>query len=266
MHADALVRAVAERLMGVAQPSEWARELSHEELVFGDDDRRFDNARFDDARFAKKNFAKQERAGWTARERAMWKLRVQADGAEKASEHMRKFFHRKNGTEAATATNSANTHGPAALVPVPRGGGAGAFAVVVVVEGMQKWSDVSFGVGHAMVKEGKVFGDADGTCGLFQRADLESRRGARTKGFGRRADRDDKELGPPIRQGSRLALHLSARGAAGMRTARFFVDGSEGAVFVDIKDDGGSSDWVAGVTLNHGASVRIVPPEPKELR
>ena len=120
---DALVQAVAERVMGVAQPSEWARELSHEDVGFGDDDRRFDNARFDDARFVKKNFAKQERAGWTARERAMWKLRVQADGAEKASEHMRKFFHRKNGTEAATATNSANTHGPAALVPVPRGGG-----------------------------------------------------------------------------------------------------------------------------------------------
>ena len=79
------------------------------------------------------------------------------------------------------------------------------------------------------------------------------------------SDRDDK-LGPPIVQGSRLALHLSARSAKGTRTARFLVDGSEAAVFADIEDDGGASDWVAGVTLNAGASVRIVPPEPKELR
>ena len=42
VHVDALVRAVAERVMGVAQPSEWARELSHEELIFGDDDGKYD--------------------------------------------------------------------------------------------------------------------------------------------------------------------------------------------------------------------------------
>ena len=39
----------------------------------------------------------------------------------------------------------------------------------------------------------------------------------------------------------RLALNLSARGVDGTRTARFFRDGLEVAVFVDIKDDGSDS-------------------------
>ena len=97
------------------------------------------------------------------------------------------------------------------------------------------------------------------------KSDDESRRWAATEGFGRRADRDDTKLGRPIVQGSRLALHLSPRGAEGTRTARFFVDGSEVAVFAGIEDDGGSSDWVAGVTLSEGARVRIVPAEAEEL-
>ena len=81
----------------------------------------------------------------------------------------------------------------------------------------------------------------------------------------RRADRVDDKLGRPIVQGSRLALHLSPRGAEGRRTARFFVDKEEVAVFVDIEDDGGGSDWVAGVTLSPKARVRLVPAEGQEL-
>ena len=67
------------------------------------------------------------------------------------------------------------------------------------------------------------------------------------------------ELEPEIRQGSRLALNLSGRELDGTRTARFFVDGAECAVFAGIEDDGGDSDWVAGVTLSSGARVKIVP-------
>ena len=84
--------------------------------------------------------------------------------------------------------------------------------------------------------------------------------------FGRRADRDGEELGRPIVQGSRLALHLSPRGADGRRTARFFVDKQQVAVFAGIDDDGGSSDWVAGVTLSNNARVRLVPAEGVELQ
>ena len=130
---------------------------------------------------------------------------------------------------------------------VGRGGGAGGCALAAVVEALPKSGGyVSFGVGRAMPKEGGRFGWNDGTCGLRQDRYDESLRRAGTTGFGRRADRDDDKLGPEIVQGSRLALHLSPRGAEGTRTARFFVDKEEVAVFVDIEDDGGSSDWVAG--------------------
>lgn len=70
---------------------------------------------------------------------------------------------------------------------------------------------------------------------------------------------------PPIRPGSRLALLLSARSAEGMRTARFFVDGTEAAVVV-VDDDGGDSDWVAGVMLPASAIVRIVHAEGEEIK
>eukprot|EP01045_Picozoa_sp_COSAG04_P035262 COSAG04_NODE_8060_length_1028_cov_1.826695_1_plen_166_part_01 len=145
------------------------------------------------------------------------------------------------GDGGATATNRAKgVLRPAALVAVGRGGGAEGFALAAVVEALPKLiGSFSFGVGRAMPKEGKRFNDADGTCGLYQSARSESARGAATAGFGRRADHDDDQLGPPIVQGSRLALHLSARGAEGTRTARFFVDKEEVAVFVDIEDDGG---------------------------
>ena len=106
---------------------------------------------------------------------------------------------------------------------------------------------------------------ANGTCGLGQIADVVSMRSAATTGFGRRADRDDDKLGRPIVQGSRLALHLSPRGAEGRRTARFFVDKEEVAVFAGIEDDGESSDWVAGVTLSFGALVRLVPVTDDEM-
>eukprot|EP01045_Picozoa_sp_COSAG04_P009134 COSAG04_NODE_522_length_13154_cov_27.623592_5_plen_303_part_00 len=162
---------------------------------------------------------------------------------------------------------------PAALVAVGRGGGAEeGFALAAVVEALpyaygSAW--FSFGVGLAMPKEGNtnLFGGVDGTCGLWQNAaaTFESDRRAATMSFGRRADRDDHELGPPIVQGSRLALRLSPRGAEGTRTARFFVDMKEVAVFADIEDDGGDSDWVAGVTLSDRASVRLVAAEGEEL-
>ena len=137
---------------------------------------------------------------------------------------------------------------PARSVAVRRGGGAGGFALAAVVEALPKprgyW--LSFGVGRAMPKDDKTFGYYDGTCGLMQNSGRASDRSAATKGFGRRAYGDDRELGRPIVQGSRLALHLSPRGAEGRRTARFFVDKEEVAVFVDIEDDGGDSDWGAG--------------------
>ena len=150
-----------------------------------------------------------------------------------------------------------------------RGGGAEGVALAAVVEALPKvygqW--FSFGVGRAMPKERKTFGGtANGTCGLRQDPEDESVRRAVAWGFGRRADRDDEKLGRPIVQGSRLALHLSPRGAEGRRTARFFVDKEEVAVFVDIEDDGGDSDWVAGVTLSKKASVRLVPAEGVELQ
>ena len=154
---------------------------------------------------------------------------------------------------------------PAALVAVPgrRGGGA---AVALTVESMPKVTGYfSFGVGRAMAKVGERFGDFGGTCGLRQDAEYEASRRASSSGFGRRADRDDKELGPEIKQGSRLALRLSERGAEGRRTARFYVDQRQVAVFADIEDDGGSSDWVAGVTLSTNARVRLVPAEGVEL-
>ena len=138
-------------------------------------------------------------------------------------------------------------------------------SAAAVVEALRKAGGyLSFGVGRAMPKEGKRFGyDADGTCGLYQNAEAESSRLAQiTEDFGRRADRDDDRLGRPIVQGSRLALHLSPRGAEGTRTARFFVDKEEVAVFVDIEDDGGDSDWVAGVTLSEQARVSE-PPGPR---
>ena len=171
-----------------------------------------------------------------------------------------------DGGAAATRVWEGSPHKPAALVAVGRGGGAEGFALAAVVEALPwDYKYFSFGVGRAMPKEGKLFVDADGTCGLWQTAYDESYRAALTKGFGRRADRGDRELGRPIVQGSRLALHLSPREAEGRRTARFFVDREEVAVFVDIEDDGGDSDWVAGVTLSDKASMRLVPAEGVEL-
>ena len=157
---------------------------------------------------------------------------------------------------------------PAALVAVGRDGdtsGEG-FVLGVVVEAMPKYGHLSFGIGRRMAKEGSQFGDdADGTCGILQNGADESIRAVGTEGFGRRTFPDGFKLDPPIRESSRLALHLSPRGAEGRRTARFFVDKEEVAVFVDIEDDGGDSDWVAGVTLSDNARVRLVPAEGQEL-
>jgi hypothetical protein len=121
----------------------------------------------------------------------------------------------------------------------------------------------AFGAGRDLL--GSPFGHADSTCGLLQDPGKESARGAITEGFGRRADRDDHKTARPIKEGSRLALQLSARGADGTRTARFFVDVAEVAAFADIEDDGGGTDWVAGVILSNNARVRLVPAEGYEL-
>ena len=147
-----------------------------------------------------------------------------------------------------TATMASGACSAAACVGVARGEGAAGFELTVMIEELPKAGEsFSFGVGRAIAKEGYLFGfDAPGTCGLVQHAYDESIRRATANDFGERADRGDRQLGPPIREGSLLALHLSARSAEGTRTARFSVDGEECAVFVDIEDDGGSSDWVAG--------------------
>ena len=56
-----------------------------------------------------------------------------------------------------------------------------------------------------------------------------------------RSDRDDSELFEFIRSGCLLSLHLSgrSRSANGSRTARFYVDDVECAVFTNIPHDGG---------------------------
>ena len=157
-------------------------------------------------------------------------------------------------------------HRPAACVRVPRDG-LGGFALAVEVEQLPELiGTLSFGIGRAKAKEGdfmSIFSHAEGTCGLAQHADGGG--SARSKNFGRRADSGGNRLEPAIRAGSRLALHLSARGTERARTARFFVDGSECAVFADIEDDGESSDWVAGITLTSGARVRLVSADGVEL-
>ena len=145
---------------------------------------------------------------------------------------------------------------PAACVAFD--GGTEGCALAVVVDELPGFDAtwLSFGIGRAKAKEGTLFGSAaDGTCGVMQHAATESRRRAGSAGFGRRVDRQDGQLGLAIRAGSRLALHLSQRSEDGTRTAHFFVDGQECAVFVDIQDGGG--DWVAGVTLPRGAAVSL---------
>lgn len=184
------------------------------------------------------------------------------------------------GDGGATATNSEDLYcAPAALVAVGRGGGAEGFVLAAVFEALPfdyTGGYVSFGVGRAMPKQGAEFGlvgkgagtmPKHGACGLRQETSPPHNRWVGAESFGRRADRDDDWFpGPTIVQGSRVALHLSPRGAEGRRTARFFVDKEEVAVFVDIEDDGGGSDWVAGVTLSkRNVSVRLVPAEGVEL-
>ena len=145
--------------------------------------------------------------------------------------------------------------------------------MAVVVDSLPKLelsSVFSFGLGHAKLKKG--FGLDEGTCGLVQetRVYQGSNRGALVNFgrhfLGRRVDCAGTKLAPPIKQGSRLGIHLSARGAdaPGRRTARFFVDGSEAATFV-LQDDGRNTGWVAGVTLSDRARVRLVPAEGAEL-
>ena len=78
----------------------------------------------------------------------------------------------------------------------------------------------------------------------------------------RRRLRALQELRAP---GGQRRKQARAGGTERARTARFFVDGSECAVFAGIEDDGESSDWVAGITLTSGARVRLVPADGVEL-
>ena len=156
------------------------------------------------------------------------------------------------GDGGATAAHSGGDR-PAACVCVARGGANASSGLALSVElealpSREVPNFLSFGVGRTISTEGSCFGSADGTCGVYQSPWDPMRRRAAANNFGRRADRSasDKKLEPVIKQGSRLALHLSPRSAEGTRTARYSVDGAECAVFVDIEDDGGESDWVAG--------------------
>ena len=124
------------------------------------------------------------------------------------------------------------------------------------------------GLGLHLLDEDDGFKGARPAVYVYQHTKHTSRpesRSAGTNGFGRRADRDDEKLAMPIKEGSRLVLQLSARGADGCRSARFVVDGVEAAVFDRIVDDGASDDWVAGVTLATDTTVRIVQPSAAEL-
>ena len=112
-------------------------------------------------------------------------------GAAQAAAWARPLSHDKlalgDGDATAAQAWSGAPFSPAACVAVPRGGGAAALAVVV--EELPKGGWFSFGLGRAMEKEGALFGDGDGTCGLRQHTSAESDRRAAAKGFGRRARR-----------------------------------------------------------------------------
>ena len=160
----------------------------------------------------------------------------------------------------ATATQAWNyaPYCPAACVRVPPQWAQHGFVLAVEIEALpHKAGWLSFGVGREQGKASSLFGHADGTCGLYQHAEHEPTRFAASEGydFARRADRGDKQLDPVLRAGTRLEMHLS--GDAGGRTARFFSDGLECALFT-FDGDGEGRAWVAGVTLSKDARVRIV--------
>ena len=174
-------------------------------------------------------------------------------------------------TIAGTESDARNL--PAACVAVARGGATAGFAMALEVVALPAEGLVyfSFGLGLARPAPGSMFGgSAMNTCGIVQNPCAEDIRHAQSQRFGQRADRDDTVLTPVLKAGSRLAVNLSKReripfnDEAGIRTARFFVDGEECAVFVGIEDDGGDSDWVAGVTLSAQAKVRIVAADDSE--
>ena len=156
---------------------------------------------------------------------------------------------------------------PAALVRVQRQQNK-AFVMAVEVQDLPcKSNSLSFGVAPSRAKSGghDGFKGTPSAAYLYQGARQPEQRSAGTNGFGRRVDREDDKLTMPIKEGSRLVLQLSARGADGCRSARFVVDGVEAAVFDRIADDGASDDWVAGVTLSTDTTVRIVQPSAAEL-
>jgi hypothetical protein len=161
---------------------------------------------------------------------------------------------------------SVSSH-PSALVRVQRQQNK-AFVMAVEVQNLpRRCNSFSFGVAHSRNKSGDIdgFKGTPSAAYVYQYAHTPEKRGAGINGFGRRADRDDEKLAMQIKEGSRLVLQLSARGADGCRSARFVVDGVEAAVFAGIVDDGASDDWVAGVTLSTDTTVRIVQPSATDL-
>ena len=139
----------------------------------------------------------------------------------------------------------------------------GGLVLAVEVEALPKAPGeiFSFGLAGSQGLNESAFGSAAGTCGLRQGTVHESSNEAVSNGCGLRADREDKQLAPVIRKGSRLALHLSAEAEDGTRACHFFVDRKPAATFAGIK----GQSWVAGVTLCTGARVKITPPDGVEF-
>ena len=101
------------------------------------------------------------------------------------------------------------------------------------------------GLARGMMKEPGgdfCFGNAGGSCGLFQASYNESSRLARTNSLGTRSDSDDDKLLPTIKAGSRIVLQLS-KSDGSTRRLRIRVDRTDAATF-QIPDN--AEGWVAG--------------------
>ena len=251
--------------MAVAeQAAVWAPHLSHPELAFGDPDANVANAE----RCAS---LETQLEGTKQTKRLLQEMdeEVPAFFATDIADMTARLVAMRRGYDDSTTVArlwgyNEGDSSPTACVCVPRGAAEWGVALAVEVIAMPKeyGSSFAFGVGRAVPEEGG-WGFSEQTCGLRQSVWDAAGRSAATNGFGKRVGRAKFE--PPIKEGSRLALHLSARSSEGTRTARFFVDGSEVVVFADVEDDGGDTDWVAGVTLSPKAQVRIVPAQGVEL-
>eukprot|EP01045_Picozoa_sp_COSAG04_P006537 COSAG04_NODE_323_length_16882_cov_5.975627_21_plen_781_part_00 len=251
--------------MAVAeQAAVWAPHLSHPELAFGDPDANVANAERCASLETQLEGTKQTK--WLLQEMdEEVPAFFDADIAEMTARltAMRRGYDDSTIVARPWGYNEGDSS-PTACVSVPRGDAEWGVALAIEVIAMPKeyGSSFAFGVGRTIPEDGG-WGFSEQTCGLRQSVWDTAGRSAATNGFGKRVGFAKFE--PPITEGSRLALHLSARSSEGTRTARFFVNGSEVVVFADVEDDGGDTDWVAGVTLSPKAQVRIAPAEGAEL-